>query len=58
MPNQKMHIYSCPSCSGSQLLRHARSNQVFWVCLSCRQEVIPLELTLHNNEIVKAAPEE
>jgi len=39
-----MAAVSCPCCGSSRLLRHARHNRVFWLCPSCRQEVLPLEL--------------
>ncbi|MFM7407138.1 MAG: hypothetical protein ACKO3K_10860 [Cuspidothrix sp.] len=31
-------VNNCPCCGGS-ILRHVRHNQVYWFCLSCRQEV-------------------
>ncbi|BCL36439.1 hypothetical protein [Nostoc sp. MS1] len=29
---------NCPCCGGS-LLRHVRHGELYWFCLSCRQEV-------------------
>ena len=37
-----METKSCPCCSSYPLLRHARRNQLFWYCPSCRQEMMPL----------------
>ncbi len=33
-----MRVNNCPCCGGS-LLRHVRHNELYWFCLSCRQEV-------------------
>jgi ribosomal protein L37AE/L43A len=35
---------TCPCCGGS-LLRHARHGELYWFCLSCRQEVPLLTAT-------------
>lgn len=40
-----MGINICPCCGSSEVLRHARREGVYWVCRSCRQEVLPLNLT-------------
>ncbi len=29
---------SCPLCS-QKILRHIRPNQIYWYCVSCRQEM-------------------
>lgn len=29
---------TCPCCGGS-VLRHVRQGELYWFCLSCRQEV-------------------
>ncbi len=31
-------VNTCPCCGGS-ILRHVRHHEVYWFCLSCRQEV-------------------
>ncbi|MFM7364706.1 MAG: hypothetical protein ACKO11_09460 [Cuspidothrix sp.] len=31
-------VNTCPCC-GSSVLRHVRHHEVYWFCLSCRQEV-------------------
>jgi hypothetical protein len=31
-------VNTCPCCGGS-VLRHVRHHEVYWFCLSCRQEV-------------------
>ena len=31
-------VNTCPCCGGS-ILRHVRNHEVYWFCLSCRQEV-------------------
>lgn len=33
-----MRANNCPCCGGS-LLRHVRHGELYWFCLSCRQEV-------------------
>ncbi|WP_082803675.1 MULTISPECIES: hypothetical protein [unclassified Anabaena] len=33
-----MRTNNCPCCGGS-LLRHVRHGELYWFCLSCRQEV-------------------
>jgi uncharacterized Zn finger protein (UPF0148 family) len=38
-----MRANSCPCC-GSDLLRHARRQGVYWFCPSCHQEMTPLEI--------------
>jgi hypothetical protein len=35
---------TCPCCGGF-LLRHARHSELYWFCLSCRQEVPLLTVT-------------
>lgn len=40
-----MVLNTCPSCGSSSLLRHARRNGLYWLCMSCRQEVMPLDLS-------------
>jgi len=40
-----MILNTCLSCGSSDLLRHARRNGLYWLCMSCRQEVIPLDLS-------------
>ncbi|MEH2067724.1 MAG: hypothetical protein V7K47_06080 [Nostoc sp.] len=35
---------TCPCC-GSSLLRHVRHGELYWFCLSCRQEVPLLTTT-------------
>lgn len=40
-----MILNTCPSCGSSNLLRHARRNGLYWLCMSCRQEVMPLDLS-------------
>jgi hypothetical protein len=42
---------TCPCCS-EQLLRHARSNTIYWFCSRCRQEMPNLSdsiLPAHEN---------
>ncbi|MCF4966789.1 hypothetical protein [Nostoc sp. CMAA1605] len=31
-------VNNCPCCGGS-ILRHVRHGELYWFCLSCRQEV-------------------
>ncbi|WP_084776864.1 hypothetical protein [Anabaena sp. PCC 7108] len=31
-------VNTCPCCGGS-ILRHVRYGELYWFCLSCRQEV-------------------
>ncbi|MEH2090678.1 hypothetical protein [Nostoc sp.] len=38
---------TCHCCGGS-LLRHARHGELYWFCLSCRQEVPLLTVPLLN----------
>ncbi|HIK04242.1 MAG TPA: hypothetical protein IGS40_05940 [Trichormus sp. M33_DOE_039] len=45
-----IRVNSCPCCGGS-LLRHVRHGELYWFCLSCRQEV-PL---LNTNRITNNA---
>ncbi|WGV25741.1 hypothetical protein [Halotia branconii] len=33
-----MRANTCPCCGGS-LLRHVRHSELYWFCVSCRQEV-------------------
>lgn len=40
-----MEINICPCCGSSEVLRHARREGLYWVCRTCRQEVLPLNLT-------------
>jgi hypothetical protein len=40
---------TCPCCGGS-ILRHIRHGELYWFCLSCRQEVPLLNISrLPNN---------
>jgi ribosomal protein L37AE/L43A len=39
---------TCPCCGGS-LLRHARHGELYWFCLSCRQEVPLLSINRLSN---------
>lgn len=39
-----MRANTCPCCGGS-LLRHVRHSELYWFCLSCRQEVPLLTVT-------------
>ncbi|MEA5578127.1 hypothetical protein [Anabaena sp. UHCC 0451] len=39
---------TCPCCGGA-ILRHVRHSELYWFCLSCRQEV-PL-LTVSRNSV-------
>ncbi|MBD2165057.1 hypothetical protein H6G04_11660 [Calothrix membranacea FACHB-236] len=43
-----MRANTCPCCGGS-LLRHIRHSEVYWFCLSCRQEVPLLNLSRLSN---------
>ncbi|MBD2692009.1 hypothetical protein [Anabaena catenula] len=46
--NKRANI--CPCCGGS-ILRHVRSGELYWFCLSCRQEVPLLSINrLSNSE--------
>ncbi|MBE9007140.1 hypothetical protein IQ259_19230 [Fortiea sp. LEGE XX443] len=38
-----MRANTCPCCGGS-LLRHVRHGGLYWLCLSCRQEVPQLTI--------------
>ncbi|QLE55718.1 hypothetical protein [Nostoc sp. TCL26-01] len=42
-----MRANNCPCCGGS-LLRHVRHGELYWFCLSCRQEV---PLLVNNNRL-------
>ncbi|MBD2347053.1 hypothetical protein [Anabaena subtropica] len=42
-----MRANNCPCCGGS-LLRHVRHGELYWFCLSCRQEV---PLLSNNNRL-------
>ncbi|MTJ10308.1 MULTISPECIES: hypothetical protein [unclassified Anabaena] len=50
-------VNTCPCCGGS-VLRHVRYHEVYWFCLSCRQEVPILsinsetKLEPHNKKVV------
>ncbi|MBD2384639.1 hypothetical protein [Cylindrospermum sp. FACHB-282] len=33
-----MRANTCPCCGGS-ILRHVRHGELYWFCVSCRQEV-------------------
>lgn len=41
--NQPTH--TCPCCGGA-LVRHIRHRELYWFCLSCRQEVPLLTSTM------------
>ncbi|MCM0591208.1 MAG: hypothetical protein HEQ35_19925 [Gloeotrichia echinulata IR180] len=43
-----MRANNCPCCGGS-LLRHVRHSELYWFCLSCRQEVPLLTMTRLSN---------
>ncbi|MDZ8055263.1 MAG: hypothetical protein RMX68_000040 [Aulosira sp. ZfuVER01] len=43
-----MRTNTCPCCGGS-LLRHIRHSEVYWFCLTCRQEVPLLTLSRLSN---------
>ncbi|MBD2301462.1 hypothetical protein H6G80_04875 [Nostoc sp. FACHB-87] len=43
-----MRANTCPCCGGS-LLRHVRHAELYWFCLSCRQEVPLLTINRLNN---------
>ncbi|MBU7584032.1 MAG: hypothetical protein KAF91_14165 [Nostoc sp. TH1S01] len=43
-----MRANTCPCCGGS-LLRHVRHGELYWFCLSCRQEVPLLTINRLNN---------
>ncbi|MBD2665059.1 hypothetical protein [Richelia sinica] len=43
-----MRANTCPCCGGS-ILRHVRHGELYWFCLSCRQEVPQLSLTRLSN---------
>jgi ribosomal protein L37AE/L43A len=43
-----MRTNTCPCCGGS-LLRHIRHSELYWFCLSCRQEVPLLTLSRLSN---------
>jgi ribosomal protein L37AE/L43A len=38
-----MRANSCPCC-GSDLLRHARRQGIYWFCSSCHQEMTPIAM--------------
>jgi uncharacterized Zn finger protein (UPF0148 family) len=46
-----MRSNTCPCCGGC-LLRHVRHGEVYWFCLTCRQEV-PLLTTSHLSNLVE-----
>ena len=39
---------TCPCCGGS-ILRHVRHGELYWFCLSCRQEVPLLTISHLSN---------
>ncbi|MEA5619677.1 hypothetical protein VB711_17790 [Cronbergia sp. UHCC 0137] len=39
---------TCPCCGGS-VLRHVRQGELYWFCLSCRQEVPLLGISRISN---------
>ncbi|WP_353931157.1 hypothetical protein WJM97_00660 [Okeanomitos corallinicola TIOX110] len=41
---------TCPCCGGS-ILRHIRHGELYWFCLSCRQEVPLLTINRLSNHI-------
>jgi ribosomal protein L37AE/L43A len=45
-------VNTCPCCGGS-ILRHVRHHEVYWFCLSCRQEVPVLSITGVSNTLSK-----
>ncbi len=48
----------CPCCGGSQLLRHARPGGLYWLCMSCREEVLPFIISQeHRPTLVNMVPD-
>ncbi|MBS9385537.1 hypothetical protein PN450_02935 [Dolichospermum lemmermannii CS-548] len=45
-------VNTCPCCGGS-ILRHVRHHEVYWFCLSCRQEVPVLNTSSGSNPLSK-----
>ncbi len=45
-------VNTCPCCGGS-ILRHVRHHEVYWFCLSCRQEVPVLNINSVSNTTQK-----
>ncbi|MEO3707330.1 hypothetical protein [Trichormus azollae] len=41
---------TCPCCGGS-ILRHVRHGELYWFCLSCRQEVPLLTISRLSNNL-------
>lgn len=41
---------TCPCCSNT-LLRHIRSNEIYWFCSHCHQEMPNLSSLLNNRAI-------
>jgi ribosomal protein L37AE/L43A len=41
---------TCPCCGGS-ILRHVRHGELYWFCLSCRQEVPLLTVSRLSNHL-------
>ncbi|BAZ83412.1 MAG: hypothetical protein ACKO9I_12600 [Sphaerospermopsis kisseleviana] len=41
---------TCPCCGGS-ILRHVRHGELYWFCLSCRQEVPLLTISRLSNHL-------
>ncbi|MBW4651263.1 MAG: hypothetical protein KME06_21610 [Kastovskya adunca ATA6-11-RM4] len=36
-----MNSNYCLCCGSGRMLRHARSQGMYWFCMSCRQETVP-----------------
>jgi hypothetical protein len=45
-------VNTCPCCAGS-ILRHVRHHEVYWFCLSCKQEVPVLNSNGVSNSLSK-----
>ena len=43
-------VNTCPCCGGS-ILRHVRHHEVYWFCVSCRQEVPLLSINNVSNSL-------
>ncbi|MEI6444629.1 MAG: hypothetical protein WCO29_16205 [Nostocales cyanobacterium ELA583] len=43
-------VNTCPCC-GSSILRHVRHHEVYWFCLSCKQEVPVLSVNSVSNSL-------
>ncbi|MBD2571176.1 hypothetical protein [Anabaena lutea] len=48
--NKRANI--CPCCGGS-ILRHVRYGELYWFCLSCRQEVPLLSVNRSSNSEIR-----